>query len=65
GELQVWQSESLSPDVVFYTDMPSYLGLLTGQMKPDEAISKGLVRIDGDPGALSRFLKISGVPCPG
>jgi len=62
GELQVRQGEAFNADLVLYTDMPSYLGLLTGQIKPDEAISSGLVRIDGDPGALSRFLNISGLP---
>lgn len=62
GELQVRQGEAFNADLVLYTDMPSYLGLLTGQIKPDEAISSGRVRIDGDPGALSRFLNISGLP---
>ncbi len=58
GEIQVQQGESLKPDVVFRTDMQSYLGLFTGQIKPDEAISGGLIRIEGDPGALSRFLNL-------
>ena len=62
GEIQVQQGESLKPDVVFHTDMQSYLGLFTGQIKPDEAISGGLIRIEGDPGVLSRFLNLSGVP---
>jgi len=62
GEIQVQQGESLKPDVVFHTDMQPYLGLFTGQIKPDEAISGGLIRIEGDPGALSRFLNLSGVP---
>jgi DNA-binding HxlR family transcriptional regulator len=62
GDLQVKQGEALKPDVVLYADMPSYLGLLTGQIKPDEALSGGLIRIEGDPGALSRFLGLCGVP---
>jgi DNA-binding HxlR family transcriptional regulator/putative sterol carrier protein len=67
GDLQVRQGEALNADVVFYTDMPSYLGLLTGQIKPDEAISRGLVRIEGDRiendlDALSRFVNLCGVP---
>jgi DNA-binding HxlR family transcriptional regulator len=62
GELQVKQGEALKPDAVFHTDMPSYLGLLTGQIKPGEAVSRGLIRIEGDPGALSRFLNSCGLP---
>jgi DNA-binding HxlR family transcriptional regulator/putative sterol carrier protein len=66
GELQVRQGEVLHADVVIYTDMPTYLGLLTGQIKPDEAISAGLVRIESGRtedclSALSRFLSYWGV----
>lgn len=65
GELDVRQGEAPNPDAVFHTDMPSYLGLLTGQLKPDEAVSTGLVQIEGDPGALDRFLKMCGMPILG
>jgi hypothetical protein len=41
--------------------MPTYLGLLAGQLQPDEAVSMGLVRIEGGPGALRRFLNICGL----
>jgi len=62
GNLQVRQGEALNADGAFYTDVATYLGLLTGQMKPDEAISRELVRIEGDSDALSRFLNLCGVP---
>jgi DNA-binding HxlR family transcriptional regulator len=62
GELSVQQGEALHADAVFYTDMPSYLRLLTGQIKADEAISRGLVQVEGDPTALGRFLNLCGVP---
>ena len=62
GELQVRQGEALNADAAFYTDVPSYLGLLTGQLQTDEAISRGLIRIEGDPDALSRFLNLCGLP---
>jgi DNA-binding HxlR family transcriptional regulator len=62
GELQVQQGEAQKADVVFHTDMQSYLGLLTGQLKPDQAVEQGLIRIEGDPGALRRFLNICGLP---
>ena len=61
-ELHVQQGEALTADAIFHTDMPSYLGLFTGQIKLDEAVSSGLIRIEGDPGALSRFLSVCGVP---
>ena len=62
GELHVRQGETRKADVIFYTDMSSYLGLLQGQIKPDEAIAEGLIRIEGDPGALSRFLNLCRLP---
>ena len=62
GEIRVQQGEMLSADVVFYTNMPSYLGLLAGQIQPDAAISSGIIRIAGDPGALRRFLNLCGLP---
>jgi DNA-binding HxlR family transcriptional regulator/putative sterol carrier protein len=62
GEIRVLQNESQKSDADFYTSMQVFLGLLTGQLKPDEAILGGQVRIDGDPAALERFLNISRVP---
>lgn len=62
GEIQVQQGAAQKADVVLTTDMPSYLGLLAGQIQPDEAISGQLIQIDGDPAALGRFLRICGLP---
>jgi DNA-binding HxlR family transcriptional regulator len=62
GELHVQQGDALTADVVFHTDMPTYLGLFSGGLKPEEAIAGGLVRIEGDPGALCRFLTACGLP---
>jgi DNA-binding HxlR family transcriptional regulator len=77
GELQVQQGAAQKADVVFHTDMQVFVGLFAGQIKPEEAISGGLIRIEGDRigddrieddrieddlSALSRFLNISGVP---
>ncbi|MBI1879714.1 MAG: transcriptional regulator [Chloroflexi bacterium] len=62
GELHVQQGETRKADVIFHTDMPSYLGLLQRQIQADEAVSGGLIRIEGDPGALSRFLNLCGLP---
>jgi DNA-binding HxlR family transcriptional regulator/putative sterol carrier protein len=65
GELQVRQGQSLKADAVFETDMRSFLGLFAGLIRPDEAITRGIIQIQGDPSALSRFLSISGVGTAG
>lgn len=62
GEIQVQQGQALKADVIFQTDIATYLGLLTRQIQPDEAISKDLIQIEGDPAALSRFLDLCGLP---
>ncbi len=64
GEIHVQQGETLKADVIFHTDILCYLGLLQRQIQPDEAISRRLIRIEGDPGALSRFLNLCGLPAP-
>lgn len=62
GEIEVRQGGSGPADVIFQTDLPTYLGLLQRQIEPDEAICRGLIRIEGDPAALSRFLDLCGLP---
>jgi DNA-binding HxlR family transcriptional regulator len=62
GDLQVRQGVASHADVVIYTDMPTYLGLLTGKIEPDEAISGGLVQTEGDATALKRFLSLCSLP---
>ncbi|HJZ46764.1 MAG TPA: winged helix-turn-helix transcriptional regulator [Roseiflexaceae bacterium] len=64
GAIHVQQGEALKADVVFHTDMPTYLGLLSGEIQPEQAMQRGLIRIDGDPGALRRFLNVCGLPSP-
>lgn len=71
GQLRARQGQALRADVIFYTDMLSFVGLFAGQIEPQEAISAGLIRIEGDGtgddalddhfGALSCFLNMSGV----
>ena len=62
GEIEVWQGEALRADAVFYADISSYLGLLTGRIRPDEAVAKRLIRIEGEAEALERFLSLCGLP---
>lgn len=64
GEIHVRQGETRKADAIFQTDMPSYLTLLQRQIQPEEAISRGMIRIEGDPGALTRFLNLCGLPSP-
>ena len=61
GGLLVQQGTALIADVFIYTEMQYFVGLFAGQIEPEEAISAGYVRIQGDPEALARFLNISGV----
>lgn len=62
GEIDVQQGTAVESDAAFYTDIASYLSLLTGQIEPDKAISQNLIRIEGDAKALHRFLELCGVP---
>jgi DNA-binding HxlR family transcriptional regulator len=62
GEIEVRQGESRRADVIFQTDLATYLGLLQRQLQPEEAIAAGLIRIEGDPAALSRFLNLCALP---
>lgn len=62
GEIYIRQGATRQADAIFQTDMPSYLRLLQRQLPAEEAISKGLVRVEGDPGALSRFVNLCGLP---
>jgi len=63
-ELQVQQGVDRRPDAVFRTEMPHFVGLFAGQIQPEEAIAGGLVQVEGDPQALSRFMKLCGALQP-
>lgn len=56
------QGAAPKADAVFITGMSTYLGLLAGHIQADGAIADGLIRIDGDSGALSRFLNMCSLP---
>ena len=62
GEIAVLQGEAHKPDVVLYTDVPTYLALLSGEIQVDEASERGLIRLEGDVEALDRLLTICAVP---
>jgi len=62
GEIEVQQGEALKADVVLYTDVPTYLALLSGEMQVDEASERSLIQLEGDVQALRRFLDVCAVP---
>ena len=62
GEIGVQQGEAHKPDVVLYTDVATYLALLTGEIQMEEASKRNLIRLEGNPEALGRLLTICGVP---
>jgi DNA-binding HxlR family transcriptional regulator/putative sterol carrier protein len=61
GQIDVRQGDAADADAIFHTDVPTYLGLLQGQINPDAAAAQGLVRIEGDQSALRRLLSICGI----
>lgn len=61
GTIDVEQGKSRKADIVFHTDVPTILGLMQGLIQPDEALSMGSIRVDGDPSALERFLHVCGM----
>ncbi len=62
GEIEVQQGAALAADAVFYTDIATYLGLLTGQIAAETAVTNQSIRIEGQPQALQRFLNLCGLP---
>lgn len=56
--IQVWQGDGFPATMHLYSDIPTYLGLLAGAIDPDEAVATGQIRLEGDPAALHRFLRI-------
>jgi putative sterol carrier protein len=58
----VQQGQALKSDVVIYTDMPTFMLLMPGQLEPRTAIAQGRVCIEGDPTALDRLLQMCGLP---
>ncbi len=61
GGILVQQGQTFKADTIFFTRMDVFVGLFAGQINPEEAIAEGLVRVEGDSGALNRFLSLSGV----
>jgi DNA-binding HxlR family transcriptional regulator len=62
GALQVQHGQARQPAAILRMEVPVLLGLFTGRLAPDQAQTAGLVQVDGDPEALSRFLRYCHVP---
>jgi DNA-binding HxlR family transcriptional regulator len=62
GALEVQHGHARRPDAVIETDVPTFLGLFTGRLAPEAALAAGLARVEGDPAALGRFLRVCHVP---
>lgn len=66
GELHVGQggdaANAVDTVAVFHTDVQGYIGLFSGQLSPEQALAAGLIRVEGDPDALKRLLRVSHVP---
>ncbi len=41
--------------------MQSYMGVFSGRILPEKALQLGLVKVEGEPDALTRFLSLCGV----
>ena len=65
GQVDVQQGAALKPDAVFETDIASYLSLLQKRFQASEAVAKGIIEVEGDPTALSRFQELCGLPVLG
>jgi DNA-binding HxlR family transcriptional regulator/putative sterol carrier protein len=65
GAIHVQQGQPWKADLVLRSDIQSFLAVFSGQIQPAEAIASGQILIEGDPGALSRWVKICGVPSAG
>lgn len=61
GALVVQPGQSLQAGVIFQTSMAVFMGLFSGQLAPAAAIAGGLIQVEGDAGALGRFLTLTGV----
>jgi len=62
GRIQVRQGEGAGAAAVIHTEVPAFLALLQGEVKPEEAIAQGLARVEGDPAALERLVDLCAIP---
>jgi DNA-binding HxlR family transcriptional regulator len=62
GVMRTQQGAGWRPDAILEMEMGVFVGLFAGQLRPDEALGAGLVRVvEGDEGALGRYLRVCGL----
>ena len=64
GDVDLADGPAREPDLVLETTNLGLLGLLTGMVDADEAISSGIVRADGEPTLLADVLRVFRFPQP-
>lgn len=62
GAIDVRQGQRVEPDAVFYLSMETFMALMGRALAPEDAVTQGLVQVEGDPGALGRLLALCGLP---
>lgn len=62
GAIDIWQGTPAQADMTLSTEVPIYLGLLTRQLDPQQALAGQLVKVKGDEAELLRFLELCGMP---
>jgi DNA-binding HxlR family transcriptional regulator/putative sterol carrier protein len=62
GRARTSEGPADDPDLVVTTDLDSFLGLLSQQLSPNEAVASARVRLEGDESALERFVELFAWP---
>ena len=61
GEVEALQGPAVDPDLVVRGSTQAFLALATGQVKPEEALDSGEIRIEGDQETLARCVEVLGL----
>jgi DNA-binding HxlR family transcriptional regulator/putative sterol carrier protein len=62
GRARTRQGHATDPDLVVTTDLDTFLGLLSQQLSPRQAVAAGNVGVEGDESALDRFVELFAWP---
>ena len=64
GRARTSQGRADDPDLIVATDLNTFIGLLSQQLSPDDALASGRIRFEGDEAALKRFTELFAWPTP-
>jgi len=62
GTIDVQQGEPVNPDMALHAEVSVYLGMLTREVDPQDALTAELLQIKGDEAELFRFIELCGMP---